>query len=194
MIGFSNAVFITAQYASSRTLLTRLCPPDQTGAFFGVYALSGAATTWLGPTMVKWGGEIFHTQQGGFGMIAILLAIGFTGLFFVRGDGRMAHERRAGLLSVELPFPNTVTPAGGPPERAAEPGPEAPPPSWKSSRNRPVRPRIAPPGGGLSGETGWRARRGHDQPALLEPLPLVERLAEAVRRICRGCYGRLGEA
>jgi hypothetical protein len=26
-------------------------------------------------------------------MIAILLAIGFTGLLFVRGDGRMAHER-----------------------------------------------------------------------------------------------------
>ena len=93
LIGFSNATFITAQYASSRTLLTRLCPPDQTGAFFGVYALSGAATTWLGPTMVRWGGEIFHTQQGGFGMIAILLAIGFTGLLFVRGDGRMAHER-----------------------------------------------------------------------------------------------------
>jgi UMF1 family MFS transporter len=90
LIGFSNAVFITAQYASSRTLLTRLTPPEQTGAFFGVFALSGAATTWLGPTMVRWGGEIFHTQQGGFGMISILLAIGFVGLFFVRGDGRIA--------------------------------------------------------------------------------------------------------
>jgi len=29
LIGFSNAVFITAQYASSRTLLTRLTPPAQ---------------------------------------------------------------------------------------------------------------------------------------------------------------------
>jgi UMF1 family MFS transporter len=93
LIGFSNATFITAQYASARTLLTRLSPPDQTGTFFGVYALSGAATTWLGPTMVKWGGDIFHTQQGGFGMIAILLAVGFVGLMFVRGDGRTAAGR-----------------------------------------------------------------------------------------------------
>ena len=43
-IGFTNAIFITGQYASSRTLLTRLTPPEQTGAFFGVYALSGVAT------------------------------------------------------------------------------------------------------------------------------------------------------
>jgi UMF1 family MFS transporter len=32
LIGFVNAVFITAHYASSRTLLTRLTPPGQTGA------------------------------------------------------------------------------------------------------------------------------------------------------------------
>ena len=31
---------------SSRTALTRLTPPEQTGAFFGVYALSGVATAW----------------------------------------------------------------------------------------------------------------------------------------------------
>jgi MFS transporter, UMF1 family len=88
LIGFSNAVFITAQYASSRTLLTRLTPPSQTGTFFGVYALSGTATAWLAPSMVSFGTHIFKTQQGGFGMISILLAIGFTGLLFVRGNDR----------------------------------------------------------------------------------------------------------
>lgn len=41
LVGFVNAIFITAQYASSRTLLTRITPSAQTGAFFGVYALSG---------------------------------------------------------------------------------------------------------------------------------------------------------
>lgn len=88
LIGFSNAVFITAQYASSRTLLTRLTPPEQTGAFFGVYALSGVATGWLGPMMVNLGTNLTHTQQGGFATIIILLAIGFVGLMFVRGGGR----------------------------------------------------------------------------------------------------------
>ena len=87
LIGFSNAVFITAHYASSRTLLTRLTPPSQTGAFFGVYALSGTATVWLGSFLVNLGTQVFKTQQGGFAMITILLAAGFVGLLFVRGDG-----------------------------------------------------------------------------------------------------------
>ena len=88
MIGFSNAIFITAQYASSRTLLTRLTPPDQTGTFFGVYALSGVATAWLAPTLVNQGTVITGTQQGGFAMLLVLLAFGLAGLSFVKGGGR----------------------------------------------------------------------------------------------------------
>ena len=87
-IGFSNAVFITAHFASSRTLLTRLTPPAQTGAFFGVFALSGTATSWLGPFLVNQGTRIFKSQQGGFATITLLLAVGLTGLMFVRGGGR----------------------------------------------------------------------------------------------------------
>nr|QQZ50149.1 MFS transporter [Phenylobacterium glaciei] len=64
LIGFSNAIFVTAQYASSRTLLTRLTPPEQTGTFFGVYALSGTATVWLGSFLVNLGTQVFKTQQG----------------------------------------------------------------------------------------------------------------------------------
>jgi MFS transporter, UMF1 family len=91
LIGFSNAVFITAHYASSRTLLTRLTPPEQTGAFFGVYALSGTATVWLGSLLVNLGTRIFKTQQGGFATITVLLAVGFIGLLFVRGGERPAR-------------------------------------------------------------------------------------------------------
>ena len=91
LIGFSNAVFITAHYASSRTLLACLTPPDKTGAFFGAYAVAGTATAWLGPLLVNLGTRHFHSQQGGFGMISVLLAIGFVGLLFVRGDGRPQH-------------------------------------------------------------------------------------------------------
>jgi UMF1 family MFS transporter len=87
-IGFSNAVFITAHFASSRTLLTRLTPPEQTGAFFGVFALSGTATSWLGPFLVNQGTRIFKTQQGGFATITLLLAVGLAGLMFVQGGGR----------------------------------------------------------------------------------------------------------
>ena len=38
--------------------------------------------------LVNLGTNIFQSQQGGFGMIIILLAIGFIGLLFVRGGDR----------------------------------------------------------------------------------------------------------
>ena len=95
-IGFSNATFITGHYASSRTLLTRLTPPEKTGAYFGVYALSGTATSWLGPLLVNQGTHLFKTQQGGFATVTLLLAIGFVGLLYVRGGGK----RLASLQSV----------------------------------------------------------------------------------------------
>jgi UMF1 family MFS transporter len=93
LVGFLNATFITAHFASSRTLLTRLTPPDQSGAFFGVYALSATATAWLAPLLVNIGTTATKTQQGGFAMIALLLAIGFIGLLFVRG-GNLAPPAR----------------------------------------------------------------------------------------------------
>ena len=88
LLGFTNAIFITGQYASSRTALTRLTPPSQTGAFFGVFALSGVATAWLAPTLVNIGTSVTKSQQGGFATIILLLGLGLAGLFFVRGAGR----------------------------------------------------------------------------------------------------------
>ena len=83
------SIFITASYASSRTLLTRLTPPEETGAFFGLYALSGTATLWLGSALVLAATAATHTQQAGFVALAVLMALGFVGLFFVRGGGRV---------------------------------------------------------------------------------------------------------
>lgn len=88
LIGLPLAVFITANYASSRTLLTRLTPPEFAGAFFGLYALSGTATLWLGNLLVYLGTRLFHSQQGGFATIAALLLIGLAGLSCVRGGRR----------------------------------------------------------------------------------------------------------
>ncbi|MBS0332353.1 MAG: MFS transporter [Proteobacteria bacterium] len=88
IVGFLNSIFITAQYASARTALTRLTPPSQTGAFFGIYGLSGVATAWLAPSLVNLGTRLTHSQQGGFASIILLLAVGLAGLLFVRGGGR----------------------------------------------------------------------------------------------------------
>jgi UMF1 family MFS transporter len=65
-------------------------PLAQTGAFFGVYGLSGVATAWLAPALVALGTRASDSQKGGFAMIVVLLLVGLIGLTFVRGGGREA--------------------------------------------------------------------------------------------------------
>ena len=84
-IGCGTAVFVTAAYASSRTLLARLAPPERLGSFFGLYALSGSATMWLGSLLVGLFTALMHSQQAGFLAIAALLALGLALMGLVRG-------------------------------------------------------------------------------------------------------------
>ena len=83
-----NAVAITGAYASSRVLLTRLCPPERVGSYFGLYALSGTVTLWLGSLLVKTATDLGKSQQAGFVPIAGLLLFGLAGLSMVRSRGR----------------------------------------------------------------------------------------------------------
>jgi UMF1 family MFS transporter len=87
-LGFGVAVFVTGSYASSRTLLTRLIPANQTGAFFGLYALSGTATVWLGSMMVQLFTNLFQSQQAGLMSIGGMMMVGFVALLFVKGGQR----------------------------------------------------------------------------------------------------------
>ena len=89
-VGFGVAVFVTAAYASSRTLLSRLAPPDKLASFFGLYGLSGTVTMWLGSLLVTTATSIFKTQAAGFAPIAGLLLVGLLGMFLVKGGGREA--------------------------------------------------------------------------------------------------------
>lgn len=89
--GFLGFVFQIAAWSSSRTLLTRLAPASQMGAFFGLAALAGNSTSWLGPMFVGIFTSIFQSQQAGFIPVTILFAVGFVLLFFVKG-GR-EHEQ-----------------------------------------------------------------------------------------------------
>lgn len=92
LIGFGTAIFVTASYASSRTMVTRIAPPGRTAAYFGLYALSGTATAWLGSLLVKLATDAFGTQQAGFAPIAALLTLGLVGMGFVRGGGRRPRD------------------------------------------------------------------------------------------------------
>lgn len=88
-LGCGLAITITAAYASSRTLLTRVAPADQLGTYFGLYALAGSATMWLGPLLVETATRAIGTQAAGFWAVVGLLAVGLLLLLFVKGGGRL---------------------------------------------------------------------------------------------------------
>lgn len=82
------AIGVTASYASSRTLLTRVVPAEKVGVFFGLFVIAGAATMWLGPLLVQWATDATGSQRAGLLPLSVLLAAGLIVLQFVRGGGR----------------------------------------------------------------------------------------------------------
>lgn len=83
-----SAIFITAGLATSRTMLARLAPRSMMTEFFGLYALSGTATAFLGPAAVGLLTELFASQRAGF---AAILFFVLTGYILLRG----VREERA---------------------------------------------------------------------------------------------------
>ena len=65
-----------------------LVRPERLGTFFGLYALSGTATMWLGPLLVAVGTQLTQSQQGGFATVLILLGLGFLLLLGVKVPAR----------------------------------------------------------------------------------------------------------
>jgi UMF1 family MFS transporter len=67
--------------ASSRSLMARLAPPDRVGEFFGLFALSGKVTSFLGPTLVALATTLFASQRAGLAVLVV---------FFVTGGALLA--------------------------------------------------------------------------------------------------------
>lgn len=70
------ACFITAAFATSRSMMARLAPVSMMSQFFGLYALSGSATAFLGHGMVTLFTAVFDSQSIGLGSAVILLGAG----------------------------------------------------------------------------------------------------------------------
>lgn len=87
-------MFGVASAASSRALLTRLTPPAQTGSFFGLFALAGTVTAWIGPLLVEVFTRSFSSQQAGFAPLLVLIGAGFVVLLFIRGGDRPEGDVR----------------------------------------------------------------------------------------------------
>jgi len=82
--GMLGAVTVTAAYASSRTMLTRVVPPHKVGIFFGLFVIAGSATMWLGPLLVQIATALSGSQRVGLLPISGLLLAGLALLQLVR--------------------------------------------------------------------------------------------------------------
>ena len=78
------AITATASISSSRTMLVVLAPEGRSGEFFGLYAIAGTITVWMGPLLVEqftlWSGD----QRIGMLSINLLFLVGVATLLSVR--------------------------------------------------------------------------------------------------------------
>jgi MFS transporter, UMF1 family len=86
----SLAFFVTGGLATSRTLMAKLSPPDMLNEFFGLYAVSGNATSFVGPLAIGIVTAVFASQRAG-------VAVGIAFLIF--GVLLMIPVREAGASS-----------------------------------------------------------------------------------------------
>jgi MFS-type transporter involved in bile tolerance (Atg22 family) len=82
--GFGIGLFVGPVQAASRSLMARLAPDDRRAAYFGLFALSGRATAFLGPALVALATSVSGIQRLGLATIIGLFAIGLILLLPVR--------------------------------------------------------------------------------------------------------------
>jgi len=80
------AATITAAFANSRTMMARISPVSMMSQFFGLYALSGTVTAFLGHGTVTFFTRTFNSQAAGFSSVIILLAAGLLLMHWVREE------------------------------------------------------------------------------------------------------------
>jgi MFS transporter, UMF1 family len=81
-----TALCIVGGYASSRTMMARIAPPEKMTEFFGLMSLSGTAATFLAPVAVTWMTTWTHSQRGGMIAIVALLFAGLVWLTAVKEE------------------------------------------------------------------------------------------------------------
>ena len=84
----ATAIFVTAGFASSRALMAKLAPAHMQTEFFGLYALSGTATSFFGPLALALATSALNDQRGGVAVAVVFLAVGLVLLLTVRAQER----------------------------------------------------------------------------------------------------------
>lgn len=87
-------LFVGPTQAASRSLMARLSPPDHRAAYFGLFALSGKATAFVGPVVVAVVTDVTGSQRLGLATIIAFLA---SGLVLLQVSGGRGGQSKAGV-------------------------------------------------------------------------------------------------
>ena len=85
-------VFVGPVQAASRSLMARLSPVERQAEYFGLFALSGKATAFVGPVVVAIVTESTGSQRLG---LATILAFLVAGLVLLQASSRRSHRSTA---------------------------------------------------------------------------------------------------
>ncbi len=78
ILGLCLGLFVGPAQAASRTYMAHAAPQEIRTELFGLYALSGKATAFLGPILVAVMTDLFSSQRAGMASILMFLLIGLA--------------------------------------------------------------------------------------------------------------------
>ena len=88
LLGMGIGVFVGPAQAASRSLMARLAPRELRAEMFGLFALSGRATTFLGPLLLGTVTEAFDSQRAGMATVVCFFLAGLLLLLRVEEPRR----------------------------------------------------------------------------------------------------------
>ena len=84
VLGCGLGALIGPAQSASRSLMARLAPAEIRTEMFGLYALSGKATAFIGPALVGWVTLWFDSQRIGMATILVFFVVGLLLLLPVK--------------------------------------------------------------------------------------------------------------
>ena len=80
------AFFVICGLSTSRALMAKLSPPKMLNEFFGLYALSGTATSFLGPLAIGLLTTVFANPRAGVAVGIVFFLVGLAVMHWVREE------------------------------------------------------------------------------------------------------------
>ncbi len=96
LLGCGIGTLIGPAQAASRSFMARLAPAHMRTEMFGLYALSGKATAFIGPALVGWVTLWFDSQRAGMATILAFFLIGLLLLLKVQPPPRISGGNGGG--------------------------------------------------------------------------------------------------